>query len=460
MYALDDTITAISTPPQLSAIAIVRISGPNAFFILEKIFKPSFRKEFPPKTAVTGAITDGKEVLDEVIVIKFAAPNSYTGEDLAEIHTHGNPFITQKLLHVITAFDGTRIAERGEFTYRAFINGKLDLTQAEAVLQVIESKSDTALKLGLGQLKGKLSILARDWKLQIVDILSIVEAQIDHGEDDIELSPKEVIKSKIVSLIGEMQKSLRKTGEYLTIEIPVVIVGKPNVGKSSLFNALAEEERVIVTPIAGTTTDIITETLHWDGLAWKVHDTAGIGTEAMDIIEKMGQEKTHLKLREAQIILFVIDSSEPTDAKDVEIAKKISQSENKMLVVVLNKSDKKADFKQTKYVEFVKARFGSETPVVAVSSITSEGISELRSLLTRLCLGLRDASEEIIVASVRQKRSITLALESLERAADTEPEELLAHHLRNAADNLKELLGEITREDILEEIFSKFCVGK
>lgn len=457
MYTLDDTIAAVSTPPQLSAIAVIRISGKKALEILDKIFVPR-KPGFPPRFATTGSITDGEKTIDEVLAIKFESPNSYTGENMVEIHCHGSPFVTQKILSLIQSFNGTRLAERGEFTYRAFVNGKLDLTQAEAVLQVIESKSDLSLSTGLGQLKGKLSQTVKKWRNEIVDILSLLEAQIDHADDVGEVRGLHDLSDRLQAVISDMKKTLKKTGEYLTIDIPVVIVGKPNVGKSSLFNALAGEERVIVTHIAGTTTDIVSETLQWDGLSWKIHDTAGIGSEPADIIEKIGQDKTHRKLKESQVILFVIDASEPLDEKDIETARKIEAVENKLLLVVLNKSDKKSAVQETE----VARLFKNAPKTLRVSAAKNEGIQEIKQTLSALCLGGTTEAGEILIGSLRQKRAVEDAVKFLENAVNEigEGEEIAAHHIKMAAERLREILGEITTEEVLDEIFSKFCIGK
>lgn len=460
MYTLTETIAAISTAPQLAAIAVIRISGDKAFDVLEKIFQPHGKKDFPYRYAASGIIKDGNKIIDEVLAIKFKGPHSYTGEDLVEFHCHGGPFVAQKILSLILSCDGVRIAERGEFTYRAFINGKMDLTQAEAVLQIIEAKSDLSLQISIGQLKGKLSNIVKSWKTQLVDILSIIEVQIDHTEDEVEPIPRTEVLEKLQKLLNDMEKIIRKTGEFLNIDIPVTIVGKPNVGKSSLFNALAEEERVIVTPIAGTTTDIVSEVLHWGGMSWKIHDTAGIGSEPADIIEKIGQQKAHQKLQETQMILLVLDVSEPLDERDFEVADKIAKlEENKVVVVVLNKSDKKSLINHES-LESLLAKFKVRPLVVSVSSKTLQGVDELKNTLSKI-FAPQDASE-IVVASIRQKNAISNTIKFLKNAVNeiNATEEVLAHHIKMAVEQLKELLGEITTEDILEEIFSKFCIGK
>ncbi len=457
MYSATETITAISTPPQLSAIAIIRISGKKSHEILSRIFRPAAGKIIP-RMALTGSIFDGQKQIDEVIAIQFNGPNSYTGEDMAEIHCHGSPFVVQKILKLIYSFEGTRLAERGEFTYRAFLNGKMDLTQAEAVVKIIESKSELSLKSGLGQLKGRLSGKAKEWKSELVGILSTIEASIEDYEDT-ETPNTGNITEKINNLVDDMEKVLEKTGEFLSTDIPVVIVGKPNAGKSSVFNALAGEERVIVTPIAGTTTDIVSETLQWDGLSWKLHDTAGIGSNPTDIIEEIGQSKTHRKLKESEVILFVLDSSVPMDAIDTEIMKKIELVENKLLVFVLNKSDKSSVVKKADIEAFFK-----KEGIIAVelSAKTGFGIRTLKETMTKLCGGDVENSEEIVVGSMRQKNAIKNSANILKKAV-SEPgddEEVLAHHIKLAIDQIRELLGEITADDVLDEIFSRFCVGK
>lgn len=482
MYPTDDTIAALSTPPLPSAVAIVRISGPKSLEVLSLLFRARGGAKKPaPRIMTSGDIIDPstKEVIDEVLAVFFRAPASYTGEDSVEIHCHGNPFIAKKILESATTVKGVRAAERGEFTYRAFLNGKMDLAQAEAVLAVIESKTEFALKTGLSQLKGRLAKEADKWRKNIVDILATVEAKLDYPEDDIDGDGGALLAARVLSIRKEMEKAVENTAEIFAGEVNVVITGKPNVGKSSLFNALAREDLAIVAPVAGTTTDTLSETLRWDGLLWKVHDTAGLsGLPASGAVEELGRARTGAKIQSAHAIIAVFDGSRKLDADDVITAKLAAEvaggtsgrgeTNRRALVAVINKSDILPNAAEP---EDVLSIFPAELkpPVIKASAAKGEGIDAIKSALAELLTGgagkgLPDAGE-VIVANVRQKKALAEAVEALAEAArvcgrTSRNEELAAHQLRLAADAVSEILGEITPDDILTEIFSRFCVGK
>jgi len=486
MYLPDknDTIIALSTPPFPGGIAIIRISGKDAIGIFKKLFKPISRNTasqiLPTRMLIRGDIVnpfDNKQIIDESLGVVFLKPNSYTGEDMAEIHCHGNPFIARKIIELAISLSHknnigvVRPAERGEFTYRSFLNGKIDLVQAEAVLSVIEARSEKSLSSGLSRLKGKLSDKAVRWKEELISILSLVEFSIDMPEDATEQTTS---VNEILTRISSLKKSIDEilalsASAYLYEgDIPVVIVGKPNAGKSSLFNALAREELAIVTPIAGTTRDIISERLHWDGLTWKVSDTAGISSIATDdLIEEIGQKKALKAASETFAVIFVLDGSKPIDEDDKLIVNHLrKQIEEKKVIATVNKSDLPLafDIKEARHTLGLKS-----LPLVKISAARNEGIDELKSLLSENILntssktGTMIEAEEIIVGNVRQKQILERCSTSLKEAIDdfNKGMEIVAHHLKTAAQSLEELTGEkITTEEILTEIFSKFCVGK
>ncbi|MDI6757574.1 MAG: tRNA modification GTPase [Endomicrobiia bacterium] len=491
MYPTDDTIAALSTPPMPSAVAVIRISGPKATDILTSIFKPRRKVRMPltPRLLTLGDVRDPRtgSLVDEVLAVIFKAPHSYTAEDSAEIHCHGNPFIARKILEIISSFDGVRMAERGEFTYRAFLNGKIALPQAEAVLAVIESKSDYALKVGLGQLKGKLAAIAGKWKSALVDIMSTIEAKLDYPEDlDGEAYKWDELGEKILAVKTDMENALEKNAGATGGEITVVITGKPNVGKSSLFNVLAREELAIVTPLSGTTTDTLSETLCWDGISWKIYDTAGLSLcPSSDIVEEMGRSRSESKIASAMAIIAVFDGSQALDEDDLQVARRVSEAASAgdldtpgaeahggrrqgiKAVAVVNKSDLPGAFGDDELRRAFPTE-GGAVVIVRSSAMKGSGIDDIKSALARLLSDSRNAmsvADDIIVANVRQKKALRSAVIALGEAAQTirqagENEEITAHHLQVAAGCLGEISGEIAPDDILSGIFSRFCVGK
>jgi len=479
----NDTIIAASTPPFPSGVAVIRISGADALRLFEYLFKPRGKKkssEIPPRYIVAGNVIEpiSGKIIDEALGVRFAAPSSYTGEDMAEIHCHGNPYITKLIIETAISLQGkqglgaVRPAGRGEFTYRAFLNGKIDLIQAEAVLTVIESRSADVLAGGLARLKGRLSEISNRWKKELTEIMALVDFSIDMpDESEEEQKNGAEILSRIISLKESIDKILSNSSRHiLEGEIPVALVGKPNTGKSSLFNALAREDLAIVTPVAGTTRDVISETLHWDGITWRISDTAGISsTSPTDIVEKIGREKALKTAQKTFIAILVLDRSKTLDSDDIRISRELKDLiREKRVVAALNKSDLTASITE----DDVKKTLGlsdRDTPVVNISAARDEGIDELKSALSKIVAeltssGKTEEGDEIFAGNIRQKTSLESCSSNLGMAindfSSDKGAEIVAHHLKSAADDLRELTGEITGEDILGEIFSKFCVGK
>jgi tRNA modification GTPase len=473
-----DTIVAIATPYGESAIGIVRLSGPDTLKILKEIFEPFKKKStIKPRYAYYGNILEeGGEILDEAIVIYYKAPHSYTGEDMAEINLHGNPLILKKVLQLIIQ-KGARLAEPGEFTKRAFLNKKLDLTQAEAVAQLISAKTDLARKLALNQLKGALSKKIKPLREELLLLNALVESSIEFDEEDIPTIEVEELKErikKIIYLIEELLKTAQ-IGKAITEGLKLAIVGKPNVGKSSLFNRLIGEERAIVTHIAGTTRDYIQEYINIEGVPIVLIDTAGI-RKTEDPVEKIGVERSLKKLKEADLILVVLDISQPLEKEDEEILDVVLNLE-KPKIIVLNKIDKVSPSvenanknKETlsripSKISEIKKKYPN-IPIIAVSAKTGEGIDELKKAILKTA-GLYNIAEGgNIYITTRHEELLKKAKEELEQALSLIEEkenyspEILMLYLRSATDLLGEITGEITTEDILGKIFSTFCIGK
>ncbi len=456
-----DTISAIATPPGRGGIGIIRLSGPHALQIVSDFFRSAAFNTQSVKTHYLyhGIIFDPEDGqgLDEVLVSYMQAPSSYTGEDIVEINCHGGPVVMQKLVD-LTIKCGARLAEPGEFTKRAFLNGRIDLTQAEAVIELIDSKTDAALKLASCHLKGDLFKKVMDLKQDLLEITSFIEASIDFPEDGLDVDSagdmeKKVhkISEKILLLILSFDEgSLYRTG------IQAVIIGKPNAVKSSILNALLNDKRAIVTSIPGTTRDIIHETINIKGIPVKLLDTAGLHQSSNEI-EKIGIDITLSKIAEADLVLLVLDGSRKIDNNDLSIIKKIT-TEN--IITVINKSDlpQVISMHEIKNILPVKN-------VLQVSALYQHGVDELKNRIYKIIRhDNHSASSKILISNVRHKSALEKTLASLQLVqAGLQKKlspELVAVDLQAALVSLGELTGETTTEDILDAIFSKFCIGK
>ncbi|NPB07755.1 MAG: tRNA uridine-5-carboxymethylaminomethyl(34) synthesis GTPase MnmE [Aquificae bacterium] len=446
-----DPIVAIATPYGESAIGIVRLSGRGVLDIVKRFFRT--KGQIKPRYAHFGRLYDEKgEELDEGILIYYKAPYSYTGEDMVELNLHGNPRILKRALELFLSA-GARLAEPGEFTKRAFLNGKLDLTQAEAVAELISAKTDLARKVALRQLRGELSSYIRPLRESLLELLAYMEADIEFAEEDIPTLTKEQVLQMVDRVIKGIEELLKtaKTGKALREGLRLAIVGKPNVGKSSLFNALLKEERAIVTEIEGTTRDYLEGTLQIKGVPIVLVDTAGI-RKTEDPVEKIGVERSKKKIEEADCILFVIDGSRELSEEDLRIYGEIKEREK---IVVVNKIDLglKADLEI----------FEGEN-IIKVSALTGEGLETLsEEILKKAGVNLTDSIN--IYVSARHENLLRRSKEVLEnfRRSFAEQEmspEIAMLDLREASDLLGEILGEVTTEDVLGKIFSTFCIGK
>ena len=461
-FLSDRTIAAISTAMGASGIGIVRMSGNDSMEIMSKIFRPKNNKknmmEADSHTIHYGHICDGDETVDEVLVMIMKAPHTYTGEDTVEIDCHGGILAQKKVLETAVKY-GARPAEPGEFTKRAFLNGKMDLSQAEAVIDVINAKNEYALKSSLSQLKGSLEKKIKEIRENLIYQVAFIESALDDPEHiSIDGYGKELLKKvreerkKIERLIASSDE-----GKLIQEGIRTVILGKPNAGKSSLLNVLVKEEKAIVTDIEGTTRDILEENIMLHGISLKLIDTAGI-RQTEDIVEKIGVEKARQTAKDADLILYVADSSRPLDENDKDIIRLI-QEERKKAIVLLNKSD--LDGTLTK--DQIKEKL--DVPVIEISALEETGIEKLEECMKEMFFqGDISFNDEVYITNIRHKAALEEAKRSLDMVEqsieDNMPEDFFSIDLLGAYEALGSITGESLGEDLVNEIFSKFCMGK
>ncbi len=455
-----DTIVAAATAMGSAGIGIIRISGTDAFAVLEKVFRPKNEKkvmsEQPGYTVHYGMAVDGEQVLDEVLVMLMRGPHSYTAEDTAEIDCHGGRLVMQKILEAVLK-NGARAAEPGEFTKRAFLNGRMDLSQAEAVMDLIQSKNEMALKSSLAQLKGNVRQEIEKLRAQILYEMAFVEAALDDPEHISLDGYSEELLEKMRGIAAEVERLLKssESGRMLKEGIKTVILGKPNAGKSSLLNVLLGEERAIVTEIAGTTRDVLEEQLQLGEVSLQLLDTAGIRSTE-DVVEQIGVERARKQAEDADLILYVADSSRVLDESDEEILKLL---EGKKALVLLNKSD----LAPVITPQIMRERTGH--PVLVISAKEGAGIQELEEKIRSLFFqGEVDFNDEVLITNLRQKqalmdasKSLSMVIESIENGM---PEDFFTIDLKDAYTSLGFIIGEEIGDDLANEIFGKFCMGK
>jgi tRNA modification GTPase len=463
LFELEDTICAISTPAGTGAIAVARLSGPRTFSVIEKIFIPSNKKTDIRKahshTVHFGKLCSAEKPVDEVLLSIFRGPNSYTGQDLAEISIHGSDYLQKKTIEILID-QGARMAKPGEFTLRAFLNGKLDLSQAEGVADVISAHSGKSHDLAFAQLRGGFSQKIKTLREQLKNFVSLLELELDFSEEDVEFADRRGLIRLVKSMSREISSLIRsfQLGNVIKSGIPVAIIGKPNTGKSTLLNAILNEEKAIVSEIPGTTRDAIEDTVILGGYSFRFIDTAGLRT-AESSIESRGIEKTWQKIAEAVIILYVFDATKDS-FEEVSSAltelKNISQQPYKHLILVGNKIDKVKKLPRG-FTSFVNLE------TIFVSAKRHENIHLLaESLLKKV--STEGISDDSVVSNARHYEALSQALNSLKEAHEGLSEglttDMLSSHIRNALHYLGEITGEITTEEILENIFSRFCIGK
>ena len=457
---MDATIAAISTAMSASGIGIVRISGEKAMDVIANIYRSKNGKkdirEAGSHTIHYGFIYDGEEVVDEVLVMIMKGPHTYTGEDTVEIDCHGGVYAMKRVLETVLK-NGAIIAEPGEFTKRAFLNGRLDLSQAEAVMDVIQAKNSMALKSSVEQLKGSVQKAIREIRARLLHQIAYIETALDDPEHfDLNGYPQELLE--IVEKESENISDLLKTaddGRMIQEGIKTVILGKPNAGKSSLLNFLVGEDRAIVTEIAGTTRDILEEYISLNGITLRMIDTAGI-RETEDIVEKIGVGKAKQMAEDADLILYVVDSSLPLDDNDREIMELLSGRKS---IVIYNKTDLEAAVS----IEELKEKTGS--PVIPVSVVEETGLRQLEDKIRRMFFhGELSFNDEVYITNARHKAALEEAKESLKLVKESinmgMAEDFFSIDLMSAYESLGRIVGESVGEDLVNEIFSKFCVGK
>ena len=454
-----DTIAAIATPLSSSGIGIIRISGPEAIDIASEVFRPKREKDIKKAATYTAhyghAVKDGKDI-DECILLIMKGPHSYTAEDVAEINCHGGVVVMKKILSCIIEA-GARPAEPGEFTKRAFLNGRIDLSRAEAVMDLIHSKNEFAMETSLKQLKGSLSEKIRSLRKEIVHSVAFIESALDDPEHYSVDGFSEQLKVQVEHARDDIQKYLDSSdnGRILKEGIHTAIVGKPNAGKSSILNVLLGEERAIVTDIAGTTRDTLEESIQINGIPLNVIDTAGI-RDTDDVVEKIGVDKARDSVIKADLVLYVVDTSVPLTKEDEEIMKLLN---GKQVIVLLNKSDLETKVSES---EFLDRGFQNIVPVSAKSLY---GLEDLYERINDLIFNGRVSfNDEVYITNMRHKKALANAKDSLDLVLksieDRMPEDFFSIDLMDAYEELGYIIGESVGEDLVNEIFAEFCMGK
>ena len=474
MKQFQDTIIALATPAGSGAIGVIRLSGPDAIKTVNRFFQSKFHhkdlRKVPTHTIHLGYIKDGDTLLDEVLVSIFKNPHSYTGENVAEISVHGSTYIQQQIIQLFLK-NGVRHAQAGEFTLRAFLNGKMDLAQAEAVADLIASNSETSHRLALQQMRGGFSSEIKKLRDELIHFASLMELELDFAEEDVEFADRQHFKN----LVQRLKQTLKHlvdsfaTGNVLKEGVPVAIVGEPNVGKSTLLNALLNEERAIVSDIAGTTRDVIEDELILDGIRFRFIDTAGI-REAQDKIERIGIKKTYEKIEEAKVVIFLIDAcalSKTASCHQASHQKVLQEFEtelqniarkypHKKILIVVNKVDK---------IDQKDYQIDSDKyQLIEISAKYKTGLEKLKDELVSLVNKGLLYQNEVIVSNARHYQALNDALQSILQVENgllnNLSGDLLSIDIRAALHSLGEITGEITTDDLLDNIFRNFCIGK
>ena len=452
----NETIAAIATPQGVGAIGIIRLSGKDAITLCNKVFKGKNLEAQQSHTIHYGYIVDGEKILDEVMVSIFRAPKSFTTEDVAEISCHGSPFVLEQILHLLLKH-GARLAKPGEFSQRAFMNGRINLAQAEAVADIIASENEMQHKVALQQMRGGYAKDLQQLRQQLIDYAALIELELDFGEEDVEFAKRE----QLIDFITHLQSHIAalvdsfKTGNAIKEGIPVAIIGKPNAGKSTLLNALLNEERAIVSEIAGTTRDSIEDVMHYKGFSFRFIDTAGI-RETTDTVEMIGVERALAKARNASVVLYLFDVAS-TSVEELLSEIKSLNAVDALVIPVANKIDKTtwkgtAPFTYISNMQFISAaqKYNIE--------LLKESLYKLATNNTQL------ATNNSIVSNIRHYEALVKANEALANAqaglTNKISGELVAFDLRDSLEHLGSITGEVSSEEVLGSIFSRFCIGK
>ena len=456
----EDTISALSTSPGTGGIGIIRISGDKAFDITNRLFKGKKNfNEIKTHTISYGKIIDPFDgtTVDEALVSKMKKPNTYTREDIVEINCHGGHVVLSRILELVMKL-GARPAEPGEFTKRAFLNGRIDLSEAEAVIDLIYSKTRESSRAAVDQLEGRLSVRLKEVRSKLVELIAHIEVTVDYPEHDIEEITGKQVYEQINTIINKLNKLLEgfEKGRILREGVNAVILGRPNVGKSSLLNELTGKSKAIVTDIPGTTRDIIEEYINIEGIPVKIIDTAGL-SETENPVEKIGVERAKEALEASDLAIVMLDASQGLSTGDVDI---IERTENKKAVYVINKTDLASEDQ----ILAMEEGLGGKKPI-HMSIVRGQGVEELEKTIAGLLLkGELNIGTELLVTNIRHKNLIDKAIQSLDEAVSSYengmPLDLVTIDIKNAAEYIGEITGESVGDDVLKEIFSRFCIGK
>jgi tRNA modification GTPase len=452
----DDTIVALATAPGIAAIAVIRLSGIKAVDIANDLFPSKDLQKQASHTLHVGLLKNEAELLDEVVISLYRAPKSYTGEDVVEVSCHGSPFIQEKIIQAFIA-KGARLAKPGEFTLRAFLNGKMDLTQAEAVADLISSNTEASRKTALQNIRGGFSNELQELREQLIKFSALIELELDFSQEDVEFADRTQLNQLIKNLQIVIDRLLQsfKLGNVIKNGVQVAIIGKPNAGKSTLLNTLLNESRAIVSDIAGTTRDTIEEILNINGVLFRLIDTAGIRKHTTDIIESIGVEKSLEKMHAADVVLYLFDVNETSSDQLQQTVEELNAASVNFLLI----GNKAEGFHSNE----LKQKYPQQN-IIFISAKNNSGVDELKEQLVKKSLSGDINTEDTIVTNARhvealQKLQTTLAdvAEGIEQMI---PGDLLAIDIRRCLHYLGEITGEITNEDQLDYIFSKFCIGK
>jgi tRNA modification GTPase len=453
----DDTIVALATPPGVGAIGVIRLSGANAIAIVNSLFPSKDLEQQPTHTMHVGFLREGDAVLDEAVVSIYKAPRSYTGENVVELSCHGSPFIQQQVLEACMR-GGARLAKAGEFTQRAFLNGKMDLTQAEAVADLIASNTEASQRTALNNIRGGFSQSLRDLRERLLTFSALIELELDFSQEDVEFADRTQLRDLVSE--AHRQTSLLvqsfQLGNVIKNGVSVAIIGRPNAGKSTLLNALLNEDRAIVSEIPGTTRDTIEEIINIDGILFRLIDTAGIRQHTEDLIEGFGIEKSLQKMKQADLVLYLFDVNE-MDAEEVNQVVAEFRQNGISYRLVGNKIDKTNE-------EEAREKFSGVGEMIFLSARSGQHLEVLKERMVDVVLSDALSAENVIVTNARHYHALLQvkgALEDVQKGlSDLIPGDLLALDIRRCLHYLGEITGEITNEDQLDYIFSKFCIGK
>jgi tRNA modification GTPase len=450
---MEDTIAAISTALGVGAISIIRVSGPNSVSIANNIFKGKNLTQVPSHTIHYGYIIDKDKIIDEVLISIMKAPKTFTKEDIVEINCHGGIATTNKVLELLIE-NGARLAEPGEFTKRAFLNGRIDLVEADAIMNLIESKTETSRQLSINQLSGKVSNMIKDLRQELVNIISNIEVNIDYPEyEDIEVLTNESIYPTLITFKKQLENIIKKSSDTKLINegINVGIIGRPNVGKSSLLNSLLEEDKAIVTDIEGTTRDIVEGTIKLNGIILNIIDTAGI-RETNNIVEKIGVEKSIDIIDKSDLIILMLNNNEPLTEKDIILLNKIKDKKH---IILVNKNDLDSKIDYTKLPK----------DIIKTSIKDDIGVDLLKNKIIELFnLGELETQDLTYLSDARSIALLKKSLSNIENAItsinNSEPIDIVEMEIKEAWNTLGEIIGETYTDELLDNLFSKFCLGK